>query len=128
MTTLRKLWLELRMLLLALPLLVVTGLGIGAWNERNQPWNAQKVDVLLHYVGFTGGLWFLGMFVALMIKLLGAWRHTARTPATIISDGRTPLERLEEEFDIAYPGRLKKENPPVPVIPPPRDDNPYSYR
>lgn len=41
---------------------------------------------------------------------------------------KLPSERLAEEFEAAYPGRLKKEEPPVPVIPPPRDDNPYSYR
>lgn len=42
--------------------------------------------------------------------------------------GKLPSERLQEDFDAAYHGRALKEDPPVPVIPPPRDDNPYSYR
>jgi hypothetical protein len=42
--------------------------------------------------------------------------------------GKLPSERLQEEFDEQHPDRAKKEDPPVPMTPPPRDDNPYSYR
>ena len=129
MLTRRKLWQELRGLLLSLALLVVIGLVIGCWTERERPWSRSKVwGILLNYCGACCVVFVFGMTVYFVVKLIGAWRQTAQTPPTIISDGRTPLERLQEEFDAAYPGRLNKEEPPVPVIPPPRDDNPYSYR
>lgn len=40
---------------------------------------------------------------------------------------KLPSERLAEEFEAQHPGRTLKEAPPVPILPPPTDDNPYSY-
>lgn len=42
--------------------------------------------------------------------------------------GKLPSQRLQEEFDAQHPDRAKKEEPQVPVVPPPNEDNPYSYR
>jgi hypothetical protein len=42
--------------------------------------------------------------------------------------GKLPSLRLQEEFEAQHPDRAKKAEPPVPILPPPNDDNPYSYR
>jgi hypothetical protein len=42
--------------------------------------------------------------------------------------GKLPSERLQEEFEAQHAARANKEDPPVPILRPPNDDNPYSYR
>jgi len=129
MFMLRKLWQELRWPFLGLLLMVTIGTLIGCWSEKDRPWTLLKaIGVLLNYGAAAGVVWVFVMTIVLLAKILSSWRQTAKTPLSIVSDGRTPLERLQEEFEAAYPGRMNKEEPPVPILPPPNDDNPYSYR
>ena len=45
----------------------------------------------------------------------------------LVPHGKLPSQRLQEEFEAQHPGRAKKAELPVPVLPPPNEDNPYSY-
>ena len=111
---------------------LAASVGLGFYLNREIVWDEPTVlGIIKKY-----------LLIGTLIGLIGfALTRTARASISLTSfffskfreqltgvRPQTPLEKLQEQFDAAYPGRLKKEDPPIPVIPPPNEDNPYSYR
>ncbi len=125
-------WRKIRLGLLMMVLSWAASVGVGFYLNRDIVWDKPTVIGILQKYLLIGTLIGLSLFLILRMAraylTLKSFVRSSIRERSYILKSQTPLEKLQEEFEAAFPGRLKNEEPPEPVFRPPQDDNPYSYR